>query len=133
MAIDRALAVVVLTVAVAGGWTGCDARHSGAPRSQLTFDQIQLLVAGKTEAEVDRMLGEPDTRQARLFDDDIWIWWDYTYLDGEHYAPELRGQVVHLEITFDRPAAVAGRHLPKRAWRVSGPLSVSFSRRAPRT
>jgi hypothetical protein len=131
-AIRWSMIICALAVAFAGGWIGCGARRSGSPRSHLSFDQIQLLVTGQTEAEVDHLLGEPDTRVARLFDDDVWIWWDYTFLDGEHYAPELRGQVVHLEITFDRPTGVAGSEAPKAVWRVTGPLSVSFSRPTPR-
>ena len=98
-----------------------------SPRSHPSYDQICNLVAGKTAAEVEQLLGKPDVRQTVL-DDQRWIWWNYTYLDGDQYAPEVRGQVVHLEITF-RSAAVQGDEEVAR-WRVSGPLAVSYSRPA---
>ena len=129
----RAVAVACIATAIYACWIGCGAQAAGPSRSQLSFDQIQSRVAGRTEAEGEGILGKPDTREARLVDDDVWIWWDYTYLDGEQYAPELRGQVVHLEITFDRPSGPAGQDSPKAAWRVAGPFSVNFSRRAPRS
>jgi hypothetical protein len=97
-----------------------------AARSNRPFDEIRELVSGKTAAEVASLLGEPDTRQSVLNDDERWVWWNYTYLDGEQYPPEVRGQIVHLEITFTRPpgaAPVAGRG----AWRVAGPLAVSYT------
>lgn len=130
-AVWRVGVVFFLAAAIGGGWTGCGARAAGSPRSQMSFDKIQSRVAGKTEAEVEQILGKPDTREVRLVDDDVWIWWDYTFLDGAQYAPELRGQIVHLEITFDKPPGVEGRDLPKAGWRVGGPFSVNFSRRAP--
>ena len=96
-----------------------------AARSNRSFDQIQKLVAGKSAAEVAALLGEPDTRQSVLVGDERWIWWSYTFLDGEDIPPELRGQVVHLEITFERPPhpSTAG----ESDWRISGPLGVSYS------
>jgi hypothetical protein len=127
----RQLTVAVLAAAIAGG-AGCRGPGSGAPRWRQSFDQIERQVTGKTEAEVEQILGKPDTREARLVDDDVWIWWDFTFLDGEQYAPELRGQVVHLEITFDKPAETVGQDVPHTAWRVAGPYSVNFSRRLPR-
>ncbi len=111
--------------------TGCVACSRHTTRPERSFDQIQRLVTGKTENEVERLLGPPDAREPRLIDDDVWIWWDYTFLDGNQYAPELRGLAVHLEITFRKPEAAAGRDVPKAAWRVAGPFSVNFSRRAP--
>ncbi len=94
-------------------------------RSDRSFDQIRELVAGKSAAEVAALLGEPDTRQSVLVGDERWIWWNYTFLDGEDVPPEVRGQVVHLEITFERspnPSASG-----ESAWRISGPLGVSYS------
>lgn len=120
--------VVCLAVVVGGAWGGC---HAPAARSRHSFDQIQHLVAGRTELEVECLLGSPDTRESRLVDDDVWIWWNFTFLDGEQYAPELRGQIVHLEITFDRPFAVEGQQVPRASWRIAGPYSVNFSRRLP--
>jgi len=124
---SRSPALVLVAIA-ALGWLAC----GHAARSRQPFDQIQRLVTGKTEAEVERLLGRPDARESRLIDDDVWIWWDYTFLDGEHYPPELRGQAVHLEITFDRPAGIAAQDQPHAAWRVAGPFSVNFSHRLPR-
>jgi hypothetical protein len=118
-------AAVVCLAGAAGG--SC---RAPAARSQHSFDQIQHLVAGRTEDEVERILGSPDTRESRLADDDVWIWWNFTFLDGEQYAPELRCQIVHLEITFDRPSGVSCRQVPRAAWR-AGPFSVNFSRRLP--
>jgi len=127
MGISRSLGLAWLVL-------GCIACSGHAPRSRQSFDEIQHLITGKTEAEVEHILGKPDARESRLVDDDVWIWWDYTYLDGEQYAPELRGQVVHLEITFGKPPGAAddGRELPHEVWRAAGPFSVNFSRRLPR-
>lgn len=102
-----------------------------APRSDKSFDEIREMVSGKTAAEVTALLGKPDTQQSILTDDERWIWWNYTRLDGDQYPPEERGQVVHLEITFTRPeagvavgASLAGGH---SAWRVASPLGVSYT------
>jgi hypothetical protein len=127
----RHLSVAALAAAIAG-CAGCREPASGVPRWRQSFDEIERRVTGKTEAEVEQILGKPDTREARLVDDDVWIWWDFTFLDGEQYAPEVRGQVVHLEITFDKPSGTEGRDVPHAAWRVAGPYSVNFSRRLPR-
>jgi hypothetical protein len=90
-------------------------------RSSQSYDQIRELVAGKTATEVERLLGKPDLRETVL-DDQRWVWWNYTFLDGDQYAPEIRGQVVHLEITFQKPPT------PDADARVGGPLSVSYSK-----
>jgi hypothetical protein len=95
-------------------------------RSARSFDQIRELVAGRTAAEVEQLLGEPDLRETVL-DDQRWIWWSYTFLDGDQYAPEIRGQVVHLEIIFQRPQG-PGAGVPLAQWRVNGALSVSYSK-----
>lgn len=106
------LALVVL-VACGRSWA----------RSDKSFDQIRRLVSGKTADEVTALLGAPDSRENLLIDDERWVWWNYTFLDGEDYPPEVRRQVVHLEITFTRSAAGPGRGV----WRVSGPFGVSYS------
>jgi hypothetical protein len=98
-----------------------------AARSGRSFDQIQKLVDGKTAAEVAALLGPPDSRQDLLADDERWVWWNYTYLDGADYPPEIRGQVVHLEITFESPVLSSEPPVPREHWRVSGPLGVSYS------
>lgn len=95
------------------------------PRSDQSFDQIRELVAGKSAAEVEALLGEPDTRESVLVGDERWIWWNYTFLDGEDIPPELRGQIVHLEITFERSSDPS--ESGESAWRISGPLGVSYS------
>lgn len=97
-------------------------------RLERSFDQISELVNGKTAAEVESLLGSPDTRQQVLVGDERWIWWNYTYLDGEDYAPEVRGQVVHLEITFRNPSPPSGYRLPYSEWRIVYPYGVSYSR-----
>jgi hypothetical protein len=100
-------------------------------RSHRSYDEIRDLVAGKTGAEVEHLLGPPDVRQTVL-DDQRWIWWSYTFLDGDQYAPEIRGQTVHLEVTLQKPP---GRDAPTspRDWRVNGPLAVSYTLPAPRS
>jgi hypothetical protein len=87
-------------------------------RSHRSYDQIRDLAAGKTAAEIETLLGPPDVRQPVL-GDERWIWWSYTFLDGDQYAPEIRGQIVHLEITLQKGAS--------STWRVSGPLAVGYS------
>ena len=97
-----------------------------AAKSQQSYDQIRRLVDGKTAAEVEGLLGQPDARETAL-GDSRWVWWNYTFLDGEQYAPEIRGQIVHLEITFRNPRG-PGSPVPLAEWKVSGPLSVSYSK-----
>lgn len=94
-------------------------------RSSRSYDQIRDLVAGKTAAEVERLLGQPDARET-ILDEARWVWWNYTFLDGDQYAPEIRGQVVHLEILFRNPGS-ARKTAPLDLWRVDGPLAVSYS------
>jgi hypothetical protein len=96
-----------------------------APRSRLSYDQIRGIVLGKTAAEVERLLGQPDVREP-LLGDQRWIWWDYTFLDGADYAPEERGQPVHLEIILQDPASSGEASRPVEEWRVGGPLGVSY-------
>ena len=96
-------------------------------RMDKSFDQICQLVEGKTASEVEDMLGPPDTRQEILVSDERWVWWNYTFLDGRDYAPEIRGQVVHLEITFRNPAAPGKERLPYSKWRAVTPYGVSYS------
>ena len=115
----RWLPCLLILVALAG----CG---HGAARSGQSFDEIRKLVSGKTAAEVTALLGKPDSRQKVLIDDERWIWWNYTVLDGDEYPTDMRGKVVHLEITFTRPqepAPGSGRDV----WRVSSPFGVSYS------
>jgi len=98
------------------------------PKSARSYEQIRNLVTDRTEVEVERLLGRPDLRQEVLVDAERWVWWNYTFLDGDQYAPELRGQVVHLEVTFESPGDPAGQPAPRSEWRASGPFAVSYSR-----
>jgi hypothetical protein len=99
---------------------------SPAARSDKSYDQIRKLVAGKTAAEVERLLGPPDSRETLLLGDERWVWWNYTFLAGEKYPPEVRGKVIHLEIVFENPFSQSGRR-PRAAWRVSQPYGVGFT------
>lgn len=96
------------------------------PRSTKSFDEIRASVEGRSAAEVESLLGAPDVRQPVLLGDERWIWWRYTYLDGVSYPPEMRGSLVHLEILFERPEG-KGERPPYDAWRISGPLGVSYT------
>ena len=98
-----------------------------SPRSKRSYDQIRDLVIGKSGAEVERLLGQPDVRETVL-DDQRWIWWNYTFLDGDQYAPEIRGQIVHLEIILKNPALSGSTAPPITLWRATGPLSVGYSK-----
>jgi hypothetical protein len=97
-----------------------------AAKSDKSFDQIRELVSGKTASEVARLLGPPDTTENLLLGDERWTWWNYTYLGGEKWAPEVRGRVVHLKITFGGPA-VDSQGGSKDPLRVSEPFGVAFS------
>ena len=99
-----------------------------AARSRQSFDQIRGLVANRTESEVESLLGKPDVRRRLPGDDnERWLFWNYTFLEGGQYAPELRRQVVHLEITFSNPAPSGSPAAPLASWRAVSPLAVSFS------
>lgn len=92
-------------------------------RSDKSFDEIRELVTGKTAAQVEALLGAPDTRQPVLLGDERWIWRNYTYLSDNGYLPEVRGAVVHLEILFTRPGAGP---LGYEHWRIPGPHAVDL-------
>jgi hypothetical protein len=98
-----------------------------AARSDRSFDQICDLVSGKTAHEVEVLLGAPDLRREVLPGDERWIWWNYTFLDGDSYPPEMRGQVVHLEISLTAPPDASEPHLLHPELRVDSPLAVSYS------
>jgi hypothetical protein len=97
--------------------------HSGA-RSASSFDEISSEVSGKTAAEVEALLGRPDAREKLPIGDWRWVWWNYTFLDGDNYPPEFRGKVVHLEIMFSDPGHFEA---PDSQFRVIGPLAVSYA------
>lgn len=99
---------------------------NSSPRSDRSFDQIRDMVQGKTASEIEDILGAPDSRQSHLLGDERWLWWDYTYLGGKDYRPEVRGQVVHLQITFRNPS-IAGSYKPSYSeWRVQDRQDVSY-------
>ncbi|HEY3571899.1 MAG TPA: hypothetical protein VGP73_28475 [Thermoanaerobaculia bacterium] len=103
-------------------WIAC----SPAARSRDSFDQICRKVEGKTAAEVKDLLGAPDYQKQSDLGDEKWLWWNYTVLDGDSYAPEIRGQVVHLEITFSNPQEGSESSRPRSQWRVREPFGVSY-------
>ena len=84
------------------------------------------MVSGKTEAEVEKLLGAPDHHEKLLFGDERWIWWNYTYL-GKNWEPAVRNKVVHLEITFAGPVAATAGQDKRSRWRVSEPYGVGFT------
>jgi hypothetical protein len=86
--------------------------------------------APRAGTDIERLLGSPDVRQPVLVTDDRWIWWSFTFLDGPEYAPELRRQPVHLEITFACPTE-PGPSRSHAAWRALGPLAVTYSKPSP--
>ena len=97
-----------------------------SPRSDRSFDQIRYLVQGKTALEIEKILGPPDSRQPLLLGDERWIWWNYTFLGGQDYSPDVRGKVVHLQITFANPDLSGKARPPYSCWRIEDPLSVSY-------
>ena len=101
------------------------------PRSQLSFDEIAARVAGLSAAEVTAVLGEPDSRRPVFLRDERWIWWNYTFLAGEDYPPEVRGRVVHLEITFRKPSGAGEGSESYSEWHVARPFGVAY--RTPNT
>jgi hypothetical protein len=104
---------------------GCNQPHA---KSAKTFDDISNLVKGKTAAEVEKLLGRPDSRDPMVMSGERWTWWNYTVLGGSNYPPEERGRVVHLEIIFEPEVA---RGNPATAstpvLRVMDPLGVSYT------
>lgn len=98
---------------------------NSSPRSNRSFDQIQDMVQGKTATEIEGILGAPDSRQPLLLGDERWLWWDYTYLGGKDYRPEVRGQIVHLQITFRKPTIASSRPSYSE-WRVLDRQDVSY-------
>jgi hypothetical protein len=98
------------------------------PRSQKCFDDIRDMVKGRTAAEVESLLGEPDSRQPLILSGERWIWWNYTYLDGKNYSPKNRGRLVHLEIIFEREPNERGNvKAALSSLRAIDPLAVSYT------
>jgi len=109
---------------------GAGCRGSRA-RSERSFDEIQALVRGKTAEQILHLLGEPDSRQMVFDADERWIWWNYTFLDGNDCPPEMRGRVVHLEILVRNPERARASRRPYSEWLVDDAFGVTY--RAPFT
>ena len=114
---------LLVSVLLLTWWASCGPR----PESDQSFDQICELIKGKTAAEVEAMLGSPDVKEDIFQGDERWIWWNYTFLDGESYSPEMRGRIVHLEILFQNPFHQKTQRPSYSEWRISDPLAVSYS------
>jgi hypothetical protein len=118
----KTLSSLLLAISMFLGLGGC---HPAA-RSARSFDEIRNLVQGKTAADVEALLGAPNSRQTSVLGTERWIWWNYTYLGGQDYAPEFRGRIVHLQIEFANPSPTEVEKPPYSKWRIVNPLSVSF-------
>jgi hypothetical protein len=102
--------------------------HRNVPKSPKCFDDIRDLVRGKNAAQIDSLLGHPDLREKMVFSGERWVWWDYTYLDGNKYPPDLRGRLVHLEIIFEPTVKSAARTeaVPSELW-PTDPLAITYT------
>jgi hypothetical protein len=98
----------------------------GCSPARESFDHISKKLQGKTAREVEILLGKPDFRQKDLVGDERWIWWNYAVLDGNGYPPEIRGRVVHLEVTFSVFSSKPGGVVSPSKWRVREPFGVSY-------
>lgn len=92
-------------------------------RYERSFDKICAQVSGKTAAEVEALLGRPNSKVRLPIGDWRYVWWNYALLEGDNYPPELRGKTVHLEIMLSSPMR---QSVPLSQWRVEGPLAVSY-------
>lgn len=95
-------------------------------RSRKSFDTLRAEMRGKSAAEVEALLGRPDSRLRFVLGDERWTWWRYTFLDGPDYAPEVRGRVVHLTITFLNPRPEARVAPPYSEWTIVEPLGIGY-------
>jgi hypothetical protein len=96
------------------------------PHSNRSFDEIRSLVQGKTAAEIETLLGPPNSKQTSALGDERWIWWNYTFLGGQDYSPESRGKIVHLQIVFSNPDPTVTEKPPYSKWQIVDPMSVSY-------
>lgn len=102
---------------------GCGA----SARSGKSFDEVRALVSGKSAAAVEKLLGRPDSRVRYIVGDERWVWWSFARLEGQDYAPEVRGTIVHLSITFENPDPRASKPRPYSEWKIVEPLGVSYT------
>ncbi len=121
-------ASVAFLLFLGAGTVGCRGPRA---RSERSFDEIQALAHGKTADQILHLLGEPDSRQVVLDADERWIWWNYTFLDGNDCPPEMRGRVVHLEILVRNPERTQAGRRPYSEWQVDDILGITY--RAPFT
>ena len=121
-------ASVAFLLFLGAGIVGC---HGPRARSERSFDEIQALARGKTAEQVLQILGEPDSRQVVFDADERWIWWNYTFLDGNDCPPEMRGRVVHLEILLRNPERSHTSRRPYSEWQVDDAFGITY--RAPFT
>lgn len=112
------LATLALLLAACGREPSSRSRHS--------FAEISREVSGKTAAEVVASLGEPDSKQRIFLGDERWIWWNFTFLDGNDIPPETRGQVVHLRIRFRNPTRLWVDPPPYSQWPIAEPRGVDY-------
>lgn len=122
------LLVGLAVLLLAGGTAGCRGPRA---RSERSFDEIQALARGKTADQILHLLGEPDSRQVVFNADERWIWWNYTFLDGNDCPPEMRGRVVHLEIVVRNPDRTRASRRPYSEWLVDDAFGITY--RAPFT
>jgi hypothetical protein len=115
--------ISLAATAAMSAFAGCQVTPA---RSGSSFAEIERLVRGKSAAEVLRLLGEPDSRQAVFDADERWIWWNFTYLDGQDCPPELRGRVVHLEIVFRNPNRFREERRPYEEWPIDDAFGIAY-------
>jgi hypothetical protein len=104
----------------------------GGPRarSHRSFEEIQALARGKNAQQLLQLLGEPDSRQQVFDAGEQWIWWNYTFLDGKDFPPEMRGRVVHLEIVVRGPRGERAGRRPYSEWLVDDAFGISYQKPA---
>ena len=110
--------LALLAIAVAG----CRGPRA---RSERSFEEIQALARGKNAEKILHLLGEPDSRLEVFDAGERWIWWNYTFLDGKDFPPEMRGRVVHLEIVVRSPRLREGRR-PYSEWQVDDACGITY-------
>lgn len=104
--------------------TSCDSQR---PRSSKSFDDLRETVKGKSAGEIEKILGQPDLREKMVLFGERWVWWNYTYLDGNKYPPNDRGRLVHLEIIFTPPGQVSpGSRQASSDLRPMDTLSITY-------
>ncbi|MCP3957362.1 MAG: hypothetical protein GY719_05880 [bacterium] len=124
---DRAMWPLLwgLAFAVIGGGLGYVLWSDARPVSDRSFDEIKQMVEGKSASEVVEILGDPQHKEKVFGHSERWIWWRYTTLEGSQHAPELRGQIVHLEVVFRNPSR-PGEAIPYSGWSIDEVNGVEY-------